>query len=180
MSSLQEQFVVGSMLVSTRPSTRSRLVLFIAVVLVGLSFIVLTRVVRAAPQMIYDDALATGWEDYSWANVNLQATTPVHSGSRSIAVTYSGWDGLYLYHPGQSTIGYTYLRFFVHGGSTGGQHFQVFANRADGGSTSAIAVPLPAANVWSEVKIALTDLGAADTDIVGLTWQGKQNGGQPT
>jgi hypothetical protein len=148
--------------------------------LIGLSLITLFHVVRAAPQMIYDDALAAGWADYSWATVNLQATTPVHSGSRSIAVTYGAWQGLYLYHPGQSTIGYTYLRFFMHGGSTGGQHFQVYAIRADDGNGPAIDVPSPTANTWTEIKIALTNLGAADTDIVGLVWQGTTNGGQPT
>ncbi|CAG0935826.1 hypothetical protein TFLX_04676 [Thermoflexales bacterium] len=149
--------------------------------LIGLSLFALSRIARATPHMIYDDGLAAGWENYSWATVDLQATTPTHNGSsRSIAVTYNGWTGLYFYHPGQSTVGYTYLRFFVHGGVSGGQHFQVYANRADGSESPAIAVPLPTANTWTEIKIPLTSLGAADTDIVGLTWQGTQSGGQPT
>jgi hypothetical protein len=132
--------------------------------------------------MIYDDALAAGWADYSWATVNLQATTPVYNGSRSIAVTYGAWQGLYLYHPGQSTIGFTYLRFFAHGGSAGGQLFQVYAVRASDGSGHGPIVDVSplAANTWTEIKIALTDLGAADTDIVGLVWQDRTGGSQPT
>ena len=55
--------------------------------------------VLAAPQIIYDDTLAAGWVDWSWASVNLAATTPVHAGTKSIGVTYTGgWQGLYLHH----------------------------------------------------------------------------------
>ena len=109
---------------STRQWSPSRLRIFFVATLIGLSLITLSHVVRAAPQMIYDDALAAGWADYSWATVNLQATAPVHSGSHSIAVTYGAWQGLYLHHPGQSTIGFTYLRFFAHGGSAGGHRLR--------------------------------------------------------
>ncbi len=55
---------------------------------------------QAAPQVIYDDILAASWANWSWASVNLSAATPVHSGTKSIAVTYTGgWQGLYLAHP---------------------------------------------------------------------------------
>jgi hypothetical protein len=173
---------LGSHAVSTRQWSPSRLRIFFVAALIGLSFITLSHVVRAAPQMIYDDALAAGWADYSWATVNLQATTPVHGGSHSIAVTYGAWQGLYLYHPGQSTVGFTYLRFFGHGGATGGQRFQVYAIRASDGSGHGPTVDVTplTANTWTEIKIALTDLGAADTDIVGLVWQDRTGGSQPT
>lgn len=52
---------------STRQWSPSRLRIFFMAALIGLSLITLSRVVRAAPQMIYDDALAAGWVDYSWA-----------------------------------------------------------------------------------------------------------------
>ena len=139
--------------------------------------------VQAATQSIYADALAAGWENYSWATVNLQAAAPVHTGSKSIAVTYGAWQGLYLHHPGISTAGFTKLSFFIHGGSAGGQQLNLFATRAsdpDGSHGPLVAVPAPAANGWSQVQIALASLGAANTTIVALTWQDATGGAQPT
>lgn len=138
---------------------------------------------QAAPQVIYDEALTAGWVDWSWASVDLEATTPVHGGTQSIAVTYTGgWQGLYLHHSGQSTLGFTKLRFFAHGGSTGGQQFQVYAERAsDSGSHGPEVQVAPlAANTWTEIQIPLANLGAADTDLTGLVWQDRSGGAQAT
>ena len=138
---------------------------------------------HAAPQAIYDDALAAGWADWSWASVNLSATAPVHSGSRSIAVTYTGgWQGLYLAHPGLSTLGFSRLRFFAHGGSSGGQLIQVYAIRAGDTGGHGPEVPLAplSAHTWTEIQIPLTELGAANTDITGLVWQERSGNSQPT
>jgi hypothetical protein len=42
-----------------------------------LALIVLSPAAQAAPQVIYDDALATSWADYSWAAVvHLTITMP--------------------------------------------------------------------------------------------------------
>lgn len=157
-----------------------------AVLLLSLFSIMLSlaphTTVLAASQVIYTDALATGWDNYSWAAVNLQATTPVHTGSKSIAVTYSGWDGLYLHHPGISTAGFSALSFFIHGGSAGSQKLNVFAIRASDSANShgpAIAVPAPPANTWAQVQIPLSSLGAANTTITGLTWQAATGSAQP-
>ena len=138
--------------------------------------------VWAAPQIIYDDSLATGWVDYSWATVNLSATSPVHSGSNSIAVTTGAWQGFYLAHPGASTLGFSQVRFFAHGGSAGGQQIQLYALRASdsgGGHGPAIAVPALTANTWTEIQIPLADLEATDTDLIGLVWQDRTGGSQP-
>ncbi|MBE7550045.1 MAG: fibronectin type III domain-containing protein [Anaerolineales bacterium] len=138
---------------------------------------------QAAPQVIYDNALAAGWVDWSWASINLGATNPVHAGTKSIAVTYTGgWQGLYLHHAGLSTLGFTRLRFFAHGGSVGGQQFLVYAERAsDSGSHGPEVQVAPlAANTWTEIQIPLANLGAANTDLTGLVWQDRSGGAQPT
>ena len=57
-----------------------------------------------AAQDIYTDALAPGWSNWSWATVDLQASAPVHSGSRSIAVTYGAWQALHLHYPELPTV----------------------------------------------------------------------------
>src|SRR6202012_909676 len=38
-------------------------------------------------QIIYDDALENGWQNWGYATLNYANTSPVHSGSDSIAVT---------------------------------------------------------------------------------------------
>lgn len=137
---------------------------------------------QAAPQDIYTDVLAAGWQNYSWATVDLSASSPVHTGTASIAVTYGAWQGLFLHNPGVATAGFTHVRFFMHGGSAGGQQVQLYAVRASDGQNEhgpEIALPAPAANTWSEVRVALADLGAADTTITGLTWQDRTGGAQP-
>jgi hypothetical protein len=115
--------------------------------LLCLSLLAPTLRVLALTQVIYADALGSGWDDWSWAQVNLASTARTHSGSHSIAVTFDGWEGLYLHKAGVDTLGYTHLRFFIHGGSTGGQHMDVFLNLQVSGSAlngPEVAVPLAA------------------------------------
>jgi len=138
---------------------------------------------QAAPQTIYADALAAGWDDWSggWATVDLGPTAPVHGGNNSIAVTYTGgWQGLYLAHAGLSPLGFTRLRFYAHGGPSGGQAFQVYATRASGGDGPAVSVAPLVANTWTEIQIPLVDLGVSTIDITGLIWQDRSGGSQPT
>ncbi len=38
--------------------------------------------------VVYDDALASGWQDWSYdATINFDNASPVHSGAKSIAAT---------------------------------------------------------------------------------------------
>jgi hypothetical protein len=131
---------------------------------------------------IYTDALAQGWDNWSWqTTVDLQATAPVHSGSHSIAVTYNAWGGLQLHYPGLSTAGATYLRFFIHGGSAGGQHLNVYATCMVNGVEQQgppVVVSPPAANTWTEVHVLLTDLDASDATLTRLVWQGSTSANQ--
>ncbi len=134
-------------------------------------------------QVIYDDHLAAGWDDWSWAQVSLDALSPVHSGSHSIAVTYSAWQGLYLHYPSVNTLGLTHLRFYLHGGSAGGQHLNVFMNLDVAGNAEngpSIPVSPPSANAWSEITIPLVSLNPGGAIVTGLTWQDLTGGSQPT
>ena len=78
---------------------------------------------------VYVDALSGGWGDWSWDPIsrNLANASPVHGGTSSIAVTYTGgWSALQL---GRNTAlgisGYDAFRFWFHGGSSGGQQIEV-------------------------------------------------------
>lgn len=161
-----------------RNHTPARILLCVALALAGLA--APARRAYAAPRDIYTDALAAGWDDWSWATVNLQATSPVHSGTYSISIAGDAWEGLYLHHSGVTTSGYTWLRFYAHGGGAGGQLLQVYATLTGGASGPAVSLaPLPA-NVWTEVRVPLADLGAAATTLTGVVWQDRSGGTQPT
>jgi hypothetical protein len=122
----------------------------------------------AADLPIYTDALDGGWQDWSWDTThNFDNTQPVHSGSASIAVTYTtAWAGLYLHtDTALPARDYTAIRFWVHGGSTGGQPVNFHLN--DGGGNYYFTVQ---AKIWFPVTVPLATLGNPAT-LSNLVWQ---------
>ena len=136
----------------------------------------------AADHAVYTDALGSGWANWSWGtSVNLANQSPVHQGTASIAATYTAaWAGVYLHvSPSLSGGDWASLRFFVHGGSAGGQHINLVAYDGSGGAGPAVAVTPPQAGAWTEVSVSLADLGDP-TAISGLVWQDSLGAPQPT
>jgi len=131
--------------------------------------VVLGSLVQAqVDQPIFTDALAGGWQNWSWATVNLAAATPVHSGTASISVSGTAWQAVYLHHDAFSTTGYTDLSFWVNGGS-GGQRFQVQAER-NGVAQAAVNVGPLTANTWQQIRIPLSTLGVAGVADLDGVW----------
>jgi hypothetical protein len=130
----------------------------------------------AADMAIYGDALAAGWQDWSWDTTrDLNCTSPVHSGDTSIAVTYTAaWGGLYLHANALDISAYDTLQFWLHGGSAGGQHISVSLDY----SGSAYDVTATA-GTWQKVEIPLSELGSSST-VSDLVWQDGVGGAQPT
>ncbi len=123
---------------------------------------------RAADIAIYADALAPGWENWSWnAEVNFNATQPVHSGAAAIAVTFQeAWAGLYLNsNPPLSTASNDRISFWIHGGTTGGQTILFSINYAEDNVTIT-----PQAGTWTYVELLLSNLGSPQA-IEDLVWQ---------
>src|SRR5260221_8858207 len=110
---------------------------------------------------VYDDALLSSWENWSWASVDFASTRVVHSGSTSIAVTAGPWTALSLRHVAFDTTGLGNVSFWINGGATGGQRLHVTATLNDSGQPSGIDIPALTANTWQQVTIPLTSLGAA-------------------
>src|SRR6185295_20192830 len=72
-------------------------------------------------QIIYDDAsLKNGWQNWSWATVNLGNSSPVHLGSSSISVNAGAYQALYLHIASMDNSQVTNLTFWINGGSSGG------------------------------------------------------------
>jgi hypothetical protein len=80
------------------------------------------------------------------------------------------------------TLGVTHLRFYVHGGSSGGQLMNLFLNLEVGGSPQngpALTLPALPPNDWVEVQLTLSDLNPTNATITGITWQDATGGSQP-
>jgi hypothetical protein len=125
---------------------------------------------------IYAEALDSGWQNWSWdTTVNTAATTPVHAGSRSMAVTYrAGWAGLYIHaNSAVALSGYDHLSFWINGGS-GNQQLRVVAN---GDGDNAVSVTAQA-GTWVKIDISLAALGSPTT-LSEIYWQDTTGGTQP-
>ncbi len=121
--------------------------------------------------IIYGDALAADWQNWSWdTTVNFANTTPVQSGANSIALTYTaGWAGLSLRAPSPvnpaSTSG---VSFWVYGVSGGG--LLNFYVQTTGGAASLGVVFTPAAGQWTQVTVTWAQLGNPG-QVARLNWQ---------
>lgn len=136
--------------------------------------------VQAANLTIYDDALASGWEDWSW-NTSLSVDTSKKvTGASSLAVTYSaGWAGLSLRTGSPiNTDGYSALRFSVYG-SAGSGKLALSTQTTDGGTGSAPFVFTPTPNTWTVINVPFSALGNPG-QIARLNIQDQTGNVQPT
>lgn len=147
----------------------------------GLATVVLLLAQPAAALDVYRDGLAGGWQDWSWGGVTRDFTrsTPVHAGSGSIAVTYTGgWSGLQLGRNDAVDIsGLDILRCWVHGGANGGQPVQVEVGNHLTGAATRLTIS-PQAGAWTQVDVPLAALGTAQVTYV--FWFNNSGGAQAT
>jgi hypothetical protein len=132
-------------------------------------------------QLIYSNSLNNGWQNWSWATVDLNNSSPVHSAPCSISVTSAAYQALYLSHPPFDTSGYTNLTFWIRGDPVGGQKLQAQAV-LDGVAQPIVALPtLSSTNAWQQVTLSLASLGAANkTNMTGFWIQDYSGTNAPT
>jgi hypothetical protein len=131
---------------------------------------------------IYDEALAPGWQNWSWATVDFASTANANTGAVSIAVTPAAWSALYLRSADApvDTNGYLNFTFYVHGGTTGGQTIQVVAVVNDLPQPG-FRVASPTAGSWQKITVPLAALGADNrTDVNGFWIQQGSGVDDPT
>lgn len=122
---------------------------------------------HAQDQPIYTDSLQNGWQNWSWGSViTLNNSSPVHSGTASIAVTINpygtnSWGAIYLHHTAFDSTPYTNLTFWINGGAAGGQPLQLTATLNGAGQVS-VPLQAPAAGTWQQVSVSLASLGVAN------------------
>lgn len=120
---------------------------------------------------IYGDApLAGGWQDRSWATVDVASTTVVHGGSTSIAVSAAAYEAVALWHEPFSTAGYGNLTFWINGGVGGQARLAVKVTVADVEQPVFVNIGPVAANTWRLVSIPLASLGVDDVPNLTAIW----------
>ena len=131
-------------------------------------------------QAIYEDSLVNNWQNYSWSATDFASTSFVHTGTKSVKVTYtSAYQGFYLHHDPFDTTGFSTLSFWINGGTVTGRNIQV---QAIIGGTAQTALNLSAyatitAGIWKQVNIPLADLRIANTANVTGFWLQDISGG---
>jgi alpha-N-arabinofuranosidase len=129
---------------------------------------------------IYTDNMVNGFQNWSWATVNLENSSPVHSGSNSISVNDGGDQALAFERPEFNSSLYSSFSFWVNGGATGGQKLQVWG-LLDYATTGAHTTVILQSNVWEQITIPLTALGVAgQPNVTGFWIQGNNGSAQPT
>lgn len=129
---------------------------------------------------IYTDNMVNGFQNWSWATINLQTNNPVHSGSYAISVLDGGGQALYVEHPQFNTAPYSSFSFWANGGSTGGQSLTI-SGLTNGTAANGypLGTPLPA-NTWHQFTISLATLGVSNrADCTGFWIQGATDLAQP-
>jgi hypothetical protein len=146
------------------------------------TFFTLLSFTVQADQIVYDDALENGWQDWGWASINYNNTSTVHSGSQSISVTItnSSSQAIYIAHPAFAASLYTNLTFWINGGATGGQQLKV-QGHANGIALASTNLPVLAANTWQQFIIPLAALGITNQPNMDGFWiQDRIGSVQPT
>jgi hypothetical protein len=129
---------------------------------------------------LYQDSLANGWNNWSWATVNLASTATVHTGTSAIAVTAAAFQALYLQHNPLPTDTYQSLSFWINGGATGGQRLNVIG-LLNGVAQPAVSIGPLSAGAWQQMVIPLSQLGVAKAaDLTGVWLQDNTGTTQPT
>jgi hypothetical protein len=133
----------------------------------GVSANALTILVVGIAFPIYDEGLSSNWNGWiggGWGGAptpyNLANTTPVRSGTKSLAINYSGGYGV-PFQLGGATIplaSYTTIKLSIFGGpGTAGKRINIGFNENDGKTIDLVE------GVWTDYTIPLSEISAATT-----------------
>jgi hypothetical protein len=143
---------------------------------------ILNQSVTPPPQTnlwLYTDNLVNGFQNWSWATVNLQSTSPApHSSPYCISVTDAGNQALRFRNQQFNTTPYASLSFWINGG-VGGQQVSVIGALDD---AEQVYYPLsPLGTSWQQVTIPLSALGVANQpNCTAFLIKGTKGSAQPT
>lgn len=145
--------------------------MIVAVATIAAGLVVISGAVGAAgPVVIYGDEIGEGYQNWSWADVDMASTDQVHSGSTAMSAAYGPWEGLYLARPTPIPLDTNKtLEFWMHGGSGDAGLIQiVLVDGAHGGGTPVVIQTTP--GQWSKYQLPIADFGISGA-FGGLWWQ---------
>ena len=134
--------------------------------------------------VVYDNALGPGFQNFSWAVVNLNNANPVHSPAASISYEPDAFQGLYFFSSTvRSFANFNGLRFWVHGGTAGNQNitinFQLGQTVVHSRNLNLIVSGGNlAAGAWREAFFPFTGAGAPTGSFDGIILQDGTGGNQ--
>lgn len=140
---------------------------------------------RSSGFVIYGDAFATGFYDWSWATHDATQGALVHSGTHAISAELDGWASLFFHTTdGVALSPYSSLELWVHGGTTGGQLARLVLQDAAGHQgdirlETALGHPIQA-GVWQRISIPLSSFGSVSGTLQELYIQDQSGGDQGT
>ena len=117
-----------------------------------------------------DGSLASSWQNWSWATVNVDSTAVLYSdGTDTISVAAGPWQSLWLEHAAFSTAGYGNLTFWINGGINGGQQLSVVSTE-NGSYQQGVSHRAPhGRHVATRSTVPLSALAVANvTDFTGF------------
>lgn len=120
---------------------------------------------------IFTDFASPNWNFWNTNTETRVVAAPTHSGTAALAVdSLEGWNTMQLGHIAsvENVAGLYTLRFWLHGGDTGGQKIKVSASNDEGLDTPRSEVTAPA-NAWTKVEIPLAELGNP-LSVYALRW----------
>jgi hypothetical protein len=108
---------------------------------------------------LYDDALNSTWQDWSWSSTrNFANTSPIKLGNRSIRTDFSAWGGLSLRHnSGITTTSNTKLTFWAYA-PTATTLIAMTQTQDSGAQLGNVTLKLPA-GIWTFVTLSQSQLG---------------------
>lgn len=146
-----------------------------------------TRAKAAEPAklVIYGDALAAGWKEWSNANVDIAERSPVFAGTRSTSYRAKSANSKLYFHSINpiNTTSYETLHFALYGTALNQKYGVVLLGKNEVYLTQLTSLDAfggqPLVKQWKEYKIPLTALNANGKEITGFILQGMSGGAQP-
>lgn len=114
---------------------------------------------------IYDKKLGEGWQNWSFATVELSAD--IGSARMPIKVSADGYKALYLHHAPFSGAPYRGLTFLIQGTGAGGK-VRVIATAGGKPIEGKMKLVEVKPGGWTKVTASLAELGAASIEIDGF------------
>jgi hypothetical protein len=121
-------------------------------------------------EIIYSDALANGWMNYSWAAVNTSCTSNLPPGATDcISIYCTNYTALYLAHTDFDSTPFASVSFWLNGGAAGGQVLTV-TGTLGGANQSLYTLPPLSANTWRQFTVSLASIGVANEPTFDGIW----------